>query len=86
MRKVTAGFLLGAGSALIVFLLAWTKLGGLDRLDLQLYDWSLRRLANPALASQDIVLVEINDASIRDYAPAVGRWPWPRGTTTRSGS
>jgi len=78
VRKVTAGFLLGAGSALIVFLLAWTKLGGLDRLDLQLYDWSLRRLANPALASQDIVLVEINDASIRDYAPAVGRWPWPR--------
>ena len=78
MRKVAAGLLLGASSALVVLLLAWTKLGGLDRLDLQIYDWSLRRLASPDLASQDIALVEINDASIRDYAPAVGRWPWPR--------
>jgi adenylate cyclase len=77
-RKVAAGLLLGIGSALIVLLLAWTKLGVLDRLDLQLYDWSLRRLANPQSVNQDIVLVEINDASIRDYAPAVGRWPWPR--------
>jgi adenylate cyclase len=78
VRKVAAGLLLGAGSALVVLLLAWTKLGGLDRLDLQLYDWSLRRLANAQSANQDIVLVEINEASIRDYAPAVGRWPWPR--------
>src|SRR4029453_5103510 len=66
------------GSAFVVLLLAWTKLGGLDRLDLQIYDWSLRRLANPDAINRDIVLVEINDASIRDYEPAVGRWPWPR--------
>jgi len=78
VSKVAAGLLLGAGSALIVLLLAWTTLGGLDRLDLQLYDWSLRRLADPASVNHDIVLVEINEASIRDYAPAVGRWPWPR--------
>jgi len=77
-RKVVAGLLIGAGSALLVLLLAWTRLGGLERLDLQLYDWSLRRLANPDSINPDIVLVEINDASIRDYAPAVGRWPWPR--------
>lgn len=77
-RKIAAGLLLGAGAALVILLLAWTKLGGLDRLDLQLYDWSLRRLANPDAVNRDIVLVEINDASIRDYAPAVGRWPWPR--------
>ncbi len=77
-RKIAAGLLLGAGSALVILLLAWTNLGGLDRLDLQLYDWSLRRLANPDAVNRDIVLVEINDASIRDYAPAVGRWPWPR--------
>lgn len=77
-RKLVAGLLLGAGSALVVLLLAWTKLGALDRLDLQLYDWSLRRLADPDSVNRDIVLVEINDASIQDYAPAVGRWPWPR--------
>jgi CHASE2 domain-containing sensor protein len=78
VRKVAAGLLLGAGSALMVLLLAWAKLGGLDEIDLRLYDWSLRRLANPAAVNHDIVLVEINDASIRDYAEAVGRWPWPR--------
>ncbi len=78
MRKVAAGFLLGAGAALIVLVLAWAKLGGLDEIDLRLYDWSLRRLADPASVNHDIVLVEINDASIRDYADAVGRWPWPR--------
>jgi adenylate cyclase len=78
VRKVVAGLLLGSGSALIVLLLGWTRLAGLDDIDLRLYDWSLRRLANPASVNHDIVLVEINDASIRDYAPAVGRWPWPR--------
>ncbi len=78
MNKITAGFLLGAGSALIVLLLAWAKLGGLAEIDLRLYDWSLRRLADSATVNHDIVLVEINDASIRDYAEAVGRWPWPR--------
>ena len=78
MRKVVAGLLLGTGSALIILFLGWAKLAGLDEIDRRLYDWSLRRLANPAAVNQDIVLVEINDASIRDYAPAVGRWPWPR--------
>jgi CHASE2 domain-containing sensor protein len=52
-------------------LLGWAA-AGLDEIDLRLYDWSLRRLL--AAVNRDIVLVEINDASIRDYAPAVGRW------------
>ena len=76
MRKFLAGLLLGVGSALIVLLLGWT--GVLDRLELQLYDWSLRQRADPGSVNRDIVLVEINDASIRDYSEAVGRWPWPR--------
>ncbi len=76
MRKVLAGLLIGLSAALVVLLLAWT--GVLDRLELQLYDWSLRQRSDPKSASRDIVLVEINDASIRDYSEAVGRWPWPR--------
>ena len=76
MRKVFAGLLLGLGAALVVLLLAWT--GVLDKLELQLYDWSLRQRSDPKSVNQDIVLVEINDASIRDYSEAVGRWPWPR--------
>ena len=79
MRKVVAGLLLGAGSALIVLLLAWTKLGGLDRLDLQLYDWSLRRLANPAVGQSTTSFS--SRSTMRAFATtrdAVGRWPWPR--------
>jgi adenylate cyclase len=38
----------------------------------------MRRVADPASISKDIVLVEINDTSITDFAPVVGRWPWPR--------
>ena len=78
MRKIAAGLLLGAGSALVILLLAGVQLGGLDEIDWRLYDWALRRIADPAAVNHDIVLVEINDASIRDYADAVGRWPWPR--------
>jgi adenylate cyclase len=78
MRKIAAGLLLGAVSAIIVLLIAWVHLGGLDEIDLRLYDWALRHVADPASVNQDIVLVEINEASIRDYAEAVGRWPWPR--------
>lgn len=78
MRKIAAGLLLGAGSALVILLLAGVQLGGLDEIDWRLYDWALRRIADPASVNHDIVLVEINDASIRDYADAVGRWPWPR--------
>jgi adenylate cyclase len=76
VRKVIAGLLLGVGAALVVLLLGWT--GVLNRLELQLYDWSLRQRSDPKSVNQDIVLVEINDASIRDYSEAVGRWPWPR--------
>jgi CHASE2 domain-containing sensor protein len=76
VRKVIAGLLLGVGAALVILLLGWT--GVLDRLELQLYDWSLRQSSDPKSVNQDIVLVEINDASIRDYSQAVGRWPWPR--------
>src|SRR3954454_21598197 len=78
MRKIAAGLLLVAGSALVILLLAGVQLGGLDEVDWRLYDWALRRIADPASVNHDIVLVEINDASIRDYAEAGGRWPWPR--------
>jgi adenylate cyclase len=76
VRKVLAGVLLGTGSALVVLLLGLT--GVLNPLELQLYDWRLRQLADSTSINPDIVLVEINDASIRDYSEAVGRWPWPR--------
>ncbi len=76
MQKVLAGFLLGVGSALIVLLLGWT--GALDKAELTLYDWRMRLVADPASVNRDIVLVEINNTTIRDMEPLFGHWPWPR--------
>ena len=82
IRKLVAGVAIGVGAAAVVLLLG--RLGLLDESELQTYDWRMRQAyrsragSNPFPINPDIVLVEINDASIRDFAPAFGRWPWPR--------
>ena len=76
IRKLAAGFLLGTGSAALVLVLAQT--GVLDTPELWTYDWRMRHAADPSTLHPDIVFVEINDTTIRDLSPLVGRWPWPR--------
>ncbi|MEO6214052.1 MAG: CHASE2 domain-containing protein, partial [Vicinamibacterales bacterium] len=76
MRKATAAALLGLGAAFIV--LTAGAGGVFDRIERQFYDWRTRVTSDPASIHPNIVLVEINDLSIRDLAPAIGRWPWPR--------
>ena len=76
MRKLLAGGALGLAAALVV--LAAGAAGLLDTAELKLYDWRARRTADPSRLNRDIVLVEINDQTIRDFEPAFGRWPWPR--------
>lgn len=50
----------------------------LRTLELKTLDLRFRLLGNQGLASTDIVLVAIDDASLKTLEPAVGRWPWPR--------
>ncbi len=86
MKRVVAGLLLGLASAAIVLALdllfariaAGTGLNPLTTVELRTYDWRLQRTATPAHARKDIVLVEIDEYSLRSLQPAVGRWPWPR--------
>jgi adenylate cyclase len=47
-------------------------------IELKAYDQRLRWVADPSTARRDIVLVEIDETSIRRLDPLVGRWPWPR--------
>ena len=75
-RKLVGGLCIGLASALIVLLIAST--GALQPSELAAYDWRMRRAKDPAAIAKDIVLVEINDTTIRDLSPAFGRWPWPR--------
>ena len=76
MRKPLAGLLIGIGAAVIV--LALGRVGLLDTAELKLYDWRMRVAADPASINRDIVLVEIDNTTIRDVAPLFGHWPWPR--------
>ena len=79
MRRLSAGILLGLGAAAIILLIGAT--GVLERVELILYDWRMRSVARtPPDVHKDIVLVEINDTTIRDLDPVFGRWPWPRVT------
>lgn len=42
------------------------------------YDWRVRRTARPASPDSPIVIVDINESTVRAMEPLVGRWPWPR--------
>ena len=85
-RRVLAGLLIGAASAILVLLAdAWfvvfgdrTVLHPLDALELKTYDWRLTRTAHPETARQDIVLIEIDEYSLQNLEAVAGRWPWPR--------
>ena len=71
---VALGFALAAS-------LAASLLGQIDllqTLELKTYDLRMRVVATGAGAAPPIALVLIDDHSIRQLEPAVGRWPWPR--------
>jgi adenylate cyclase len=68
----------GMGAGVLALLLG---LSGLARTaEMKLFDWRVRSAvaARPAAPSTDIVLVNIDDDSLRRMEPIVGRWPWPR--------
>lgn len=44
----------------------------------KLYDLHTRWTVDPAHAHRAIVIVEIDEISLRRLEPVVGRWPWPR--------
>ena len=86
MRKAVAGILIGLAAAVLVLGidLAFRLLGRtggitpFQTVELKTYDWRLRRTARPETARQDIALIEINEYSLRNLEPYVGKWPWPR--------
>jgi adenylate cyclase len=67
--------LAAAGVALLISLLPFAQ-----TIELKTYDWRMQQTARPAAPADDIVMVSINDDSVRRMAPLVGRWPWPRLT------
>ncbi|HOG27706.1 MAG TPA: adenylate/guanylate cyclase domain-containing protein [Vicinamibacterales bacterium] len=70
------GCALGAAAAALAWALGQTAF--LRTVELKTYDYRVRLAADPASARRDLVLVSIDDSSIRRLEPQVGRWPWPR--------
>ena len=76
MRKTLLGIGLGLSATLVAL---WVgQLAFVQTVELKTYDWRMRVMSDPASASKDIVLVEIDEQSLQRLAPVVGRWPWPR--------
>jgi adenylate cyclase len=71
---LAAGFTLAA--TLLASLLGLAAL--LQTLELKTYDARLRAVATGAGSPPAIAQVLIDDHSIRQLEPIVGRWPWPR--------
>ncbi len=71
---------IGAAIALLAMAVAWVaaETRFVEQIELTTYDWRMRATARPSAPSDDILLVSINDDSIRRLEPIVGRWPWPR--------
>ena len=75
-RRLLIGCAIGAASAALAWAIGHTPF--FRTVELKTYDYRVRMTADPASARRDIVLVSIDDSSIRRLEPQVGRWPWPR--------
>jgi adenylate cyclase len=76
LRRLLAGIGIGLAAALLAVGLG--ILPFVRTIELKSYDWRMRATADPSEARTDIVLVDIDEQSIRVLAPFFGRWPWPR--------
>lgn len=76
MRKLLIGAALGLAAAVVAALLG--MLPFVETIERKTYDWRIQWTADPASARKDIVLVAIDQSSLRNLEPLVGRWPWPR--------
>jgi adenylate cyclase len=69
---------LAVGGSVAAAVLLLGRTGLMRRAELATFDARTQAFADPALASKDVVIAAIDEASLNELAPAVGRWPWPR--------
>ena len=76
LRRVLSGLAIGAAAWLAA--LAIGRAPFFQTIELKTYDLRMRAAARPETARKDIVLIEIDETSLRALEPQAGRWPWPR--------
>lgn len=47
------------------------------------FDWLLRHRVNYKAPDRDIVIIDVDDASLATLADRYGRWPWPRDSMAK---
>ncbi len=67
---------LTAAAVLFSWLVGQTRF--FNTIELKTLDYRFRLLAKHEVASREIILVEIDDNSIKHLEPEFGRWPWTR--------
>lgn len=70
--------LLASLTMLMLVLLEFGWLHGLQPMEHRLLDTFVRWQAHRPDADRDIVIINIDERSLAAFAPSVGRWPWPR--------
>ncbi|MEZ5292487.1 MAG: adenylate/guanylate cyclase domain-containing protein [Vicinamibacterales bacterium] len=79
MARLTRwGLALGFGVGAALVAAAVGRLDLVRTLELKTYDARLRAVATGEGATPGISMVLIDDHSIRELEPVMGRWPWPR--------
>ncbi|MDA1306922.1 MAG: CHASE2 domain-containing protein, partial [Acidobacteria bacterium] len=76
MRKLAIGLAIGAAAGILAAGLG--RLGVFADQELSTYDRRLAATHRAAEARDDLVLVEIDETSLRLLEPTFGAWPWPR--------
>jgi adenylate cyclase len=76
LKKTAISIALSLAAAALAFTLG--SIAFIHTIELKTFDWRMQRTARPSAPADDIVLVSINDDSVRRLAPVIGRWPWPR--------
>jgi adenylate cyclase len=64
--------------AAAVLAVAFGLLDFFRNIELQTYDLRVAATARPSAPAENVVLITIDNESIRRMEPLVGRWPWPR--------
>ena len=81
-RRALVGLAIGAGSTLVAALFRLLPFAaGIEN---NSYDLRVRRTAAPLRPSSPIVIVDINESSVRALEPMFGRLPWPRIVHSRA--
>jgi adenylate cyclase len=76
VRRAGAAAAIGAGATFLA--LGLGRAPFVQRVENTSYDWRVASAATPASSSSPIVIVDINESTVRALEPLVGRWPWPR--------